>query len=345
MDAGRRAEKSGKGQPGRDGGRIDRPPRIEHRQPHRQERLGEIEPCHPATRRDPREQAIGGRVARNASSRRLPPERHEAHHEGKQKEGDRADDILPVDPPPPPPCEAQEHDRQDDRGGLRQQRQQKCHQRCGIPDPPARGIKPEPEQQGRGVEREREAVLQLRDPRHGSDRYRMDGEQDRPEPGPGNTKLPPDAPDQNRADRMQHQVDGPVARGVHAPEPPLEPEHRVGKRPVVLRLVGEPDAAQAAVVVDQAVRRRGGHGRDPVVVVPEKPAAQRRPEGQEHGQPDDSAAGQPDPWARLDASGDLDGLTARSSRLRPLHSSENRPANVTSASVGRSSRLCHTGFP
>ena len=102
----------------------------------------------------------------------------------------------------------------------------------------------------------------------------------------GHVELLENLPDQQGCQGMQKDVHNVVTGRVGAPQPPFQPEHRVGQRPVVSRLGGEPDPLQPVFGLDDPGR---GHVRvlvNIIDVVPDELASHGRDVRYQRG-PDD----------------------------------------------------------
>ncbi len=128
--------------------------------------------------------------------------------------------------------------------------------------------KPEGRQQ---EEEQRQNILALHDPRDRLDVDRMEREETRGDSRARNGQPPQRRPEQPGTGEMHQQIGHVVAEGVHAPQPPLQPECRAGQRPVVHGFRREPHAVETVRGFDQRVVRQED------VIVPDELPRERGP--------------------------------------------------------------------
>lgn len=83
---------------------------------------------------------------------------------------------------------------------------------------------PQIPEQAEEEEEHAQSVLALRNPSHRLNVHRMHGEDQRRQPGARQAQPFEHLPQQAGTARMKKNIDEVIPRGVHPPEPPLQPE-------------------------------------------------------------------------------------------------------------------------
>ena len=127
-------------------------------------------------------------------------------------------------------------------------------------------IRTQPDEERQEIQRHRQRILHLRDPRRRGGRHRVNREEKPGEPCARNAQAQQHAPDEHRRGGVKQHVHDVVAARMIRPQPPFHPEDAGGEREVVRRLRREPEPPQPVGRLDQLV------GIEEAVVVPEEPA-------------------------------------------------------------------------
>jgi hypothetical protein len=87
-------------------------------------------------------------------------------------------------------------------------------------------------------------------------------------------KFQQDSPDQHGAGRMEQQIDGVIAGGVHSPQSPFDPPCRAGEGEIIRRFGCEPELPEAIGSANQPVLR------DQAKIIPQEPGTENRGKGE-----------------------------------------------------------------
>ncbi len=190
---------------------------------------------------------------------------HADHHQSDQQERNNPQQIAPLDAASLPPGARQQHHRQGQRHAFGQRRQREHDDRRHEQPPAAAPLVEQVEEHGKQRQRQRQRVLQLRDPGHALDVDRVQREQGRRQQGARHPQQRENAPDQNRRNGVQRDVDEMESDRVQSPKLVLHPVGRGRDRPVVDVRAGHPGAKHAAGLEHRIVQQVE-------IVVPDKSA-------------------------------------------------------------------------
>ena len=250
--------------PGGQGSRIDRPARIDERQPDRPEDLAEIEADGPPRDQDPVDRRQLEIESLGADVMLFHPDRDAGESRSDDEHRHERPNVVPGERRPFPPIDEQESRRQRTGHRLAQKRQNKKPERCRVPEPVRRrAVRWAKAEIGEGrcqVQEPREDILPLRDPGDRFDMHRMQHEQRGREPRRRNGQSQEDPPEEDAAGRVEHQVDRVIAGRVQGVKSAFDLAERGSEdERIILRRRGrlDPDAnepARPAVTTGVALR-------------------------------------------------------------------------------------------
>ena len=217
---------------------------VERGEPHRHERLSEVEPESVGGLRHARDHPVLGECTHRLD-RRLCPEGEDGEGEGDE----------PIRSLLEQHASTQDHGQRDPPR-LRQEGEDEAPERDGEPPPPRSVLHPKVGEHGDQVEEAREDVAPLGRPGDRLDPQRVDGEEERPHRGrrrhPGAARRQPPEKrrdhevERDRVRRVQKQVGEMVPGRIHAPDDVVEAERHPAERLVVAAVHGRQHPAQVA---------------------------------------------------------------------------------------------------